>query len=212
MNYGWKIVRGCCSCSRLKHLTVYNAAIRLDEITDDARRMLMNLESLWSKYVLLVRTMPAILISSLFTIATGTWNLTKSIWQLRNWNSKGEEEEGQAVNNIRRLSITGNPTSVQEIEDQYGLIVDCQQLRSLTWTQMTQNGNYMGVQIVQDLQAGLWPFLERLDFGQMNFIQEPWDQMDEDDTGGGRLRRLRTYVFTDRDQRQEAGKRLFNKF
>lgn len=90
----------------------------------------------------------------------------KSIWQIGCWS---EQKSGvQSVNKIQHLSIIWANEVMQSGDDEYALIVECQELRSLTWSRSSLN-RYSTYPLVRDLQEDLWPYLERLNFNKMPF-------------------------------------------
>ena len=84
------------------------------------------------------------------------------------------KREDLGRNNIRLLSIDGCGPSSREPQDEYGLIVDCQQIQSLTWKNWrVYNSYHRTTPLVQDLRKGWWPFLECLHL--------PWTELSDQD-------------------------------
>jgi len=70
---------------------------------------------------------------------------------------------------IQSLSMTG----CDSIKEQYHLLLDCRELRSLQWVPGYDSGDRKPA-LAKELREGRWPFLERLDLMMHQFSDEEW--------------------------------------
>ncbi|KAG0042163.1 hypothetical protein BGZ83_000827 [Gryganskiella cystojenkinii] len=149
-NVLWSILAGCHRyLGRLRTLRLSQINIILHILTEDIKQIfrLLNSFSIHDVRLMRAKGTPGDSISSSSSLApspSSTWGLNT----------------GNNTCRIRDLTIRACSAERASVQDEYTLILDCQELRSLKWNHWSRA--YTKPRLAQDLHSGAWPFLESL--------------------------------------------------
>lgn len=133
------IITGCKGHRQLRSLSMFHVAISVEDLDHGAKDLLKELDTLALHFTVLYRS---------------TFDSTLPVWEI----------SGSKVRDLTLVACEHEFPSDHNLTE-YRLLLDCQEIRSLTWERYLRDEM---VPMAKDLQRGCWPFLENLDFRSLD--------------------------------------------